>query len=233
MVSGLVALQFLNVPMFSTLRKFTTLIVLICEHVVLKKIAPRPVWLSISVMVAGGLLAGVTDMTVSFAGYFSVSICCVSTALYLIMIVRTGTLTGLDTFGLLYYNNVLSLPLMLFTLVFFTSEPMGVLRYPRLHDWRFWLFLIVSAAQATLLNVAIFLCTRINSPLATAVTGQIKDIATVSLGLVMFGDVNISLPNLAGLMLALSGSMLYSYVKYRATVLARREGEKVSSSTSS
>lgn len=221
-VSGLIALRYLNVPMFSTLRKGTALLVLVGERLVLGRTAPAPVWAAISVMVSGGILAGLTDLTMSVPGYVFVAICCVATAMYLIMIVRVGSASKLDTFGLLYYNNLLSLPLMLGYLLLCTSEVRGVLAYPRLGDLQFWAFLLVSASQATLLNIAIFMCTKVNSPLATTVTGQAKDLITVSVGLFLFGDVKISAPNLCGLALALIGSMLYSYVKYRASVMAQK-----------
>jgi solute carrier family 35 len=226
-VSGLVALRYLTVPMFSTLRKFTVLLVLVAEHYLLRKRAPPTVWGAVAVMALGGLVAGATDLSMSIPGYIFVALCCASTALYLILIVRVGTASKLDTFGLLYYNNVLSLPLMVGYLLLFTNERAGVLAYPRLGDVTFWTFLLVSAAQATVLNLAIFLCTKVNSPLATAVTGQVKDLITVSVGLFLFGDVKISVPNLCGLFLALVGSMLYSYVKYRASVRARAESSRL------
>jgi solute carrier family 35 len=226
-VSGLIALRYLNVPMFSTLRKFTALLVLVGERFILNRRAPAPVWASISVMVSGGLLAGFTDLTMSVPGYVFAAVCCASTALYLILIVRVGAATKLDTFGLLYYNNVISLPLMLAYLLVFTNEAAGVAAYPRIGDPTFWAFLLVSSAQATVLNIAIFLCTKVNSPLATTITGQVKDIITVSVGLFLFGDVKISAPNLAGLFLALVGSFLYSFVKYRMSNAARREASKL------
>jgi solute carrier family 35 len=225
-VSGLIALRYLNVPMFSTLRKFTALLVLIGERLMLNRRAPAPVWAAISVMVSGGLIAGFTDLTMSVPGYIFAAVCCVSTALYLILIVRVGAASKLDTFGLLYYNNVLSVPLMLVYLVLFTNEMSGVVQYPRIADPTFWTFLLVSAAQATILNIAIFLCTKVNSPLATTITGQVKDIITISVGLFLFGDVKISAPNLVGLFLALVGSFLYSFVKYRMSSVARREANK-------
>lgn len=215
-VSGIVALRYLNIPMFSTLRKFTVLFVLAGEVVLLSRPAKAPIWLSVGVMLTGGLLAGATDLSMSVPGYACVATCCLATALYLVLIVRTTKVTRLDTFGLLLYNNVLALPLMLVFLVFFTSELRDVRAFPQLADPVFWAFLILSAAQATLLNIAIFLCTKINSPLATTVTGQVKDIFTVTAGLFMFGGVRFSTPNLIGLGISLLGSLLYSLVKLQA-----------------
>jgi len=221
-VSGIVALRYLNIPMFSTLRKFTVLFVLLGEIFILKKPAVPSVWLAVSVMLFGGLLAGFTDLTMSVPGYICVALCCVATALYLVMIVRVTNTTKLNTFGLLFYNNVLSLPLMVVFLAVFTDELGAVRNFPDLHNPAFLGFLLLSAAQATLLNIAIFLCTKINSPLATTVTGQMKDLITVTAGLFVFGDVKLNGPNLAGLGLSLVGSLLYSLVKLRANLRSKK-----------
>lgn len=209
--------------MFSTLRKFTALLVLLGEAVVLKKRAKPTVWASVAVMVMGGVIAGATDLTMSVPGYFCVAVCCCATAMYLVLIVRVGKRAGLDSFSLLYYNNVLSLPLMLTYLAMFTTELREVPMYPRIREPRFWSFLLFSAAQATVLNLAIFLCTNVNSPLATTVTGQVKDLVTISVGLFFFGDVKLSAPNLFGLGLSLVGSLLYSLVKLIAAKKASKE----------
>lgn len=213
-VSGIAALRYLNIPMFSTLRKSTALIVLILEALLLSKHSKPSIWLSIFVMVTGGIIAGATDLSFSKEGYVLVLVCCVATALYLILIVKLGKHPSLDTFSLLYFNNLLSFPLMLFYLLAFTTELQEVPHYQHIHSSKFWAFLLFSAAQATLLNVAIFLCTRLNSPLATTVTGQVKDFVTVGFGLVVFGDVKLSVPNLIGLAVSMFGSVLYSLLKF-------------------
>lgn len=212
-VSGIGALRYLTIPMFSTLRKSTAMIVLILEGVLLHKKAKPSVWIAIFIMVAGGLLAGATDLSFSTMGYVLVTICCFATALYLVLIVRITDSSKLGTFALLYYNNLLALPLMVVYLVCFTRELEDVRNYRYLYDWKFISFLLFSAAQATLLNIAIFLCTKLNSPLATTVTGQMKDFVTVGFGLFLFGDVKLSAPNLLGLGISLCGSVMFSFVK--------------------
>lgn len=53
-----------------------------------------------------------------------------------------------------------------------------------------------------------------NSPLATNVTGQMKDILTTALGMVLFSDVRYSALNVGGILLGLLGSISYSTVSY-------------------
>lgn len=142
------------------------------------------------------------------------------------MIVRVGVRARLGTFGLLFYNNLLALPLMVGCLVGMSGELRGVWAYERIAEVKFWGFLLVSAAQATVLNVAIFLCTQLNSPLATTVTGQVKDFVTVGFGLWVFGDVVLNRWNLIGLGISMSGSVAYSLVKLAANRAQRRAAEK-------
>lgn len=215
-VSGIGALRYLTIPMFSTLRKSTAMIVLILEAIILRKRAKPSIWIAILIMVGGGFVAGATDLSFSFMGYVLVALCCVATAFYLVLIVSVTNSSKLGTFALLYYNNVLALPFMLGYLVFCTRELELVKLYPHLYDPKFVAFLLFSAAQATLLNIAIFLCTKLNSPLATTVTGQMKDFVTVGFGLFVFNDVKLSIPNLIGLIISLLGSVMYSLIKLLA-----------------
>ena len=77
------------------------------------------------------------------------------------------------------------------------------------------LFLLASVSQAFLLNVCIFYCTTTNSPLATTVTGQLKDLLMTGLGMFLFGDVIFNSVNITGLGIGLGGGVWYSYVGYR------------------
>lgn len=202
------------------------MLVLVLEMFVLGRKSSMRIWISVGIMVLGGILAGVYDTHMSVIGYVCVGLCCVATACYLIMIVSVTKSTGLDTWGLLFYNNVLSLPIMLLTTMSVTREFVDVRYYEYIGSGRFWGFLLVSAAQATVLNVAIFLCTNVNSPLATTVTGQIKDIVTVVFGMFAFGGVEVRFANVFGLGVALFGSLLYSLAKYKA-VMEKRKLEKM------
>lgn len=77
-------------------------------------------------------------------------------------------------------------------------------------------FLFLSVSQAFLLNVCIFYCTTTNSPLATTVTGQLKDFIMTGLGMFLFGDVIFNTVNIVGLCVGLGGGLWYSYLGYRS-----------------
>lgn len=212
-ISGIIALKYLNVPMFSAFRRFTTIMVMYGEYQLRGRLPPGNQQAAVLVMCVGAMMSGLTDLAFSLPGYCWVFTCAASTALYLLFIDKLGRESGLNDFGLLFYNNALSLPFMLIALVF-SGELSEVPLYPRLYDLDFQIFFVVSAMQAFLLNFMIFLCTRVNSPLITAVTGTAKDLFLNILGMTLFGDFPYNPPNLAAICVCFSGSAWYSWLKY-------------------
>jgi hypothetical protein len=61
--------------------------------------------------------------------------CLVQTG-YLIYMAKSGSETGINQFGLLYYNSILSIPFCVLTILG-TDELQGVLNYPLLTDTSF------------------------------------------------------------------------------------------------
>ncbi|GBG93210.1 hypothetical protein CBR_g60598 [Chara braunii] len=227
-VSGVTALRYLNVPMYSVLRRSTTLVVMLGELVVFQKKPSVSSVSSIVTITAGAAIAGFTDLTFSLKGYLCVLVCVLTTAAYLILIRILKDKAGLSEMGMMYYNNCLSLPIMLFCL-HLSDEITGVLSFPRLLEPRFLAFLLVSSSQGFLLNVAIFRCTTVNSPLTTSVTGQVKDIATTLLGFFLFGDVIPGKLNTLGVIIGLVGGLWYSAEMYLQRFRNARKGEAAKS----
>lgn len=69
--------------------------------------------------------------------------------------------------------------------------------------------------QAFLLNYLIFLCSTVNSPLTTSITGQLKNILQTLVGLFLFGDVIPTMAFGVGLGISTVASIFYGHVKAR------------------
>lgn len=80
----------------------------------------------------------------------------------------------------------------------------------------------MSSVHAFLLNWLIFLCSTINSPLTTSITGQIKNIVTTLLGFCLFGGIAIGWEGIIGLILSTAASLWYAYLKYEQTASKKR-----------
>lgn len=214
-LSGVTALRFLTVPMFGLLRRATTLAVVVGEYHMFGKVVSKEAAGSIMVMLMGGLVGVSNDLSYNFWGYFYISVCCVSTALYLLLIRKLRFELRVSDTTLLYYNNLLSLPVMLAYLCLCTTEFQDAWSYPRLRDVKFQLFYLLSVSQGFLLNLCIFRCTTINSPLTTNITGIVKEIITTGLGLILFKDYVWNAKNVAGVLIGLLGGISYSVAGFR------------------
>ena len=82
-------------------------------------------------MLAGAIIAALTDLTFNAWGYTAVLGNDVLTALYLIMVKNSPASSGLTTTGLLFYNSALSLPLLGAALAL-SGEPAAVAAFPAL-----------------------------------------------------------------------------------------------------
>lgn len=74
-------------------------------------------------------------------------------------------------------------------------------------------YFFLSIGLGAFLNFFIFYCTSVNSPLTTSITGQVKNILTTVLGVVIFNDLRIDPMNVLGLFVNGLGGVWYAYLK--------------------
>lgn len=144
-LSGIFTLQYMSIPMFSTLRRLTTLIVLIGEHVLLRKYATRPVWVAVIIMTLGALIAGISDLDFNPVGYMCVTVNNLCTAAYLLLIQVTKRDLQVSNLQLLFLMNLCSLPFLVVTCLIFDAQL--VLSYAYLRDPSFLMVLFCSCLQ--------------------------------------------------------------------------------------
>jgi len=212
-LSGIFTLEFMSIPMFSTLRRLTTVVVLAGEHVILRKYASQRVWVSVGLMTVGALIAGAGDLDFNPAGYACVTINNLCTAAYLLLIQVTKSNLQVSNLQLLFLMNACSFPFLLAAAGLLEASSVAV--YPHLWDPMFLLILFCSCAQAFVLNYATFLCTTLNSGVTTSITGQMSKLVTMTLGLFLFVNTTYTYTNLVGLGIGLLASFLYTYVKFQ------------------
>jgi len=212
-VLSLVALPFVNIPVYNTLRRFSTLLVIIIERLWLKKSVATDELISVLLMVAGAVVAYMGDLTFSMVGYALTIASTIANAGYLVCIRFTKERTQCGEFEMMFYNNVLSIPFVVPLVAGLELD--GLIHYQHWFDPGFILCFFMSAVLAFLLNYFLFLCSTVNSPLTTSVTGQVKAILSVIIGLFFFGDVIVTPLLLFGLAISCGGSIYYAVIKYR------------------
>jgi len=211
-LTGLAALKYVNVPMYSALRRLTTFIVIVAQFIMLGKTVSTDELLSVVAMVLGAIIASFGDITFDLWGYILVALNCATTAWYLVLIAKKQKETGLNSFGLMYYNNIFSIPIIGILVLF--SEYQDLVKFQYWLAVDFQITFLGSCLLAFALNYFVFLCSIVNSPLATSITGQLKAIISTLLGFVLFGGVVMTTNLAIGLSISTFGGLWYGKVKY-------------------
>lgn len=222
--AGFMGTQGLNIPMFVALRRFTILFTVIVEYLLFRKRQSVPTLSAVAIMISGALIASVTDLTFSAQGYAAVFINDLLQAAYLVIVKYVKDLDHLGTNGLLFYNSGISvLPLVLFCWV--RGDFHEAMAYPYWGSLPFLTSLFSSTCLGLAVGHAIFLCTRVNEPLTTTVTGSIKNLLATMLGAIAFGDYIFNTANAAGLAVSAVGSLWYVVCKTQEAS-PRQEGKE-------
>ncbi|CAG9310069.1 unnamed protein product [Blepharisma stoltei] len=215
-VLGLIGMAYTNLPMYVALRKLVTAMIYSIDIFVLRK--PVDLWSTLGVIfiTAGALIAGCNDLTLSFIGLFFVLLSDVMCALQLQLMNKLKQKNDkLDALSQFYYTAVLSLPIVMVG-VYTQEEYVDVALNPLTKTWNFVFWLSASSFVGLLCNFSITLCTTYNSPMATTITGNVKDLCSMFVGLVAFGDVVLSPLFLIGLLCSTTGAMIYSLGKLKS-----------------
>jgi len=216
-VFGLIGTAGLNVPMFIALRRFTLITTIICEWVIYRKGQDLSTKVNVLIMVSGALIAALNDLSFNLYGYGAVLVNNVFTSLYLVFVKNIRH--DLTTTGLMFYNSMLSLPLLLVLLIA-SGQHESFLTYSMLTDTGFLVTLAMSCFLGLSINHSTFLCTKTNDPLTTSVAGSLKNIFMTLFGAIAFGDFIFHPFNALGLAISLLGSCSYTYFKVKKQITA-------------
>lgn len=122
--------------------------------------------------------------------------------------------TGLNVFGMMYFNSVLTLPVVLI-IALGTGDWAAAWNFKYARDFFFQMNFQASIFMAFLMNVATFFSTTLNSARTQTVVGQLKSIVPFLLGLFLFDDYIYDPINFVGLIVGFWGGIQYSYVTYK------------------
>mmetsp|Transcript_25275 Transcript_25275/g.47800 ORF Transcript_25275/g.47800 Transcript_25275/m.47800 type:complete len:364 (-) Transcript_25275:234-1325(-) len=207
------ALSVVNIPMYGVLKSSTTPCVLLLDYLLRNKSASRRVQIAVLVITLGGFIAGYGDLTFDLVGYILAISSALSTAAYVVMVGKLGDDMHMDSWMLLFYNCLWSLPLSVL-LMLAKGELASLWNYHSVHTTPFIVCFAASCASAFVLNWATYMCTLENDSLTTSVVGRTKSIVQTLGGLFAFGDVQISAMNLSGVGINSLGVMWYALEKF-------------------
>jgi drug/metabolite transporter (DMT)-like permease len=130
-------------------------------------------------------------------------------------------------FGIVLYNAVTALPLTLVGAVALGEWHYTFTTFEQRHNPQFWGSVAVASFMGVIITYIVFLCTTVNGPLVTSITGNAKDVLQTMLGAVLFHDFVPTVQNVAGIVMSFCGAGLFTWTKLRDALAAgRREALK-------
>mmetsp|Transcript_5913 Transcript_5913/g.6600 ORF Transcript_5913/g.6600 Transcript_5913/m.6600 type:complete len:320 (+) Transcript_5913:175-1134(+) len=211
---GIWALTKVNIPMFLALRRTALFFVVVAEYIGSRVIPNRNTRIAIGLICGGAIVAGGSDMNYDPLGYFLVLSNNILTATQMQVTKRLSE-TKVDALSMMFWNSVNMVP-VLATIALFNNEIGYLLEFEYTLDPGFLLVLMLSGIMGMLINYSCLLCTTYNSPTTTSITGNVKDIFSTLLGMLLFADFQFNFFIAVGLILSLSGAGYYSYIKIKA-----------------
>ncbi|KAM9744547.1 nucleotide sugar transporter SLC35D2 [Menidia menidia] len=215
-VTGLGSTKKLSLPMFTVLRKFTILMTMVLEGLILRKTFPRNIIYSVVAIVFGAIVAASSDLAFDVEGYTFILLNDAFTAASGVYTKKKLGDQGLGKYGVLFYNAlIIVIPTLLASA--FTGDLQKAIAF---EDWvsvTFVCCFLMSCFMGFVLMYSIILCSYYNSALTTSVVGALKNVAVAYIGIFVGGDYLFSWTNFLGLSICMSGGLVYSYLTFKNT----------------
>ncbi|PSC76911.1 GDP-mannose golgi apparatus [Micractinium conductrix] len=219
--TGFWSLKTLNVAMVQVLKNLTNLLVLAGDWFLYRRSYRANVWGCVGLMMVSALLAAATDLTFNAAGYLWQAVNNCFTAGYTLYLRgamdraarHTSDGQRLGEFSMVFYNNLLSLPLI-GMVVASTGEARAVGQEPALRNPAFLLVALLSGVLTFALSFASLSFLATTTPSIYSLVGSLTKVPLSIIGLLAF-NVPWTPPNLVSVLVGCAAGVVFAVVKSR------------------
>lgn len=213
MVFGLGGTKNLPLPMYTALRRFSILMTMIGEMLILKKYPTFSTKVSVFLIILGAVIAASDDLTFNTLGYSCVLLNDLFTASYAVCIKEKIESKDIGKYGLIFYNCFFMIPPAV-CFAFLSGEFQKVLEFEGWFDPWFCFLFFLSYILGFLLVFSMVTCTAYNSPLTSTIVGGLKNIFITYFGVFFGGDYIYSTINFLGINISVLGTLVYTTVTF-------------------
>uniref|UniRef100_A0A8D0H5Z9 Solute carrier family 35 member D3 n=1 Tax=Sphenodon punctatus TaxID=8508 RepID=A0A8D0H5Z9_SPHPU len=211
------SLRGLSLPMYVVFKRCLPLVTMFIGVLVLRNGLPSPgVLVAVTVTTCGAALAGAGDLTGEPVGYVTGVLAVLVHASYLVLIQKTSADSDYGPLTAQYAIAVSATPLLIIC-SFASMDSINVWSFPGWKDPTMTCIFIACVLIGCAMNFTTLHCTYINSAVTTSFVGVVKSIATITVGMVAFSDVEPTKLFIAGIVVNTLGSITYCVAKYIET----------------
>ncbi|XP_021408787.1 solute carrier family 35 member D3 [Lonchura striata] len=211
------SLRGLSLPMYVVFKRCLPLVTLVTGALVLRDGMPSPgVLVAVLITTCGAALAGAGDLTGDAMGYVTGVLAVLIHAAYLVLIQKTSVDSEYGPLTAQYAIAVSATPFLIIC-SFASMDSINVWSFPGWKDPAMVCIFIACVLISCAMNFTTLHCTYINSAVTTSFVGVVKSIATITVGMVAFNDVEPTKLFIAGVVVNTLGSIIYCVAKYIET----------------
>ncbi|KAL2306326.1 hypothetical protein Nmel_004243 [Mimus melanotis] len=234
------SLRGLSLPMYVVFKRCLPLVTLVTGALVLRDGMPSPgVLVAVLITTCGAALAvensalsvsratpmlislcasvtGAGDLTGDAMGYVTGVLAVLIHAAYLVLIQKTSVDSEYGPLTAQYAIAVSATPFLIIC-SFASMDSINVWSFPGWKDPAMVCIFIACVLISCAMNFTTLHCTYINSAVTTSFVGVVKSIATITVGMVAFNDVEPTKLFIAGVVVNTLGSVIYCVAKYVET----------------
>ncbi|XP_069090749.1 solute carrier family 35 member D3 [Pleurodeles waltl] len=208
------ALRGLSLPMYVMFKRCLPLVTLLIGVLVLRNGLPSAgVLLAVLITTCGAALAGAGDLTGEPVGYVTGVLAVLVHAAYLVLIQKTSTDSEYGPLTAQYAIAVTATPILIIC-SFASMDSINAWSFPGWKDPGMICTFIACILIGCAMNFTTLHCTYINSAVTTSFVGVVKSIATITVGMLAFNDVEPTSLFIAGVVVNTIGSIIYCIAKY-------------------
>ncbi|XP_051849488.1 solute carrier family 35 member D3 [Antechinus flavipes] len=211
------SLRGLSLPMYVVFKRCLPLVTMLIGVLVLKNGAPSAgVLVAVLITTCGAALAGAGDLTGDPIGYVTGVLAVLVHAAYLVLIQKTSADSEHGALTAQYAIAISATPLLIIC-SFASMDSINAWAFPGWKDPTMVCIFVACILIGCAMNFTTLHCTYINSAVTTSFVGVVKSIATITVGMVAFNDVEPTSLFIAGVVVNTFGSLIYCVAKFIET----------------